>query len=68
MSKGIPILVLVMLGSAGALTWGSMRGLGVPHPMKKPFSLREGSVRTTGARSRYRRRRYFVGGGMHGGK
>lgn len=43
----------------------SVAGWGLPHPERDPPSIREGSVRVTRGR---RRARYFVGGGIHGGK
>jgi len=69
MSKGTPVLFLVMAAFAASVTWASVRGFLVKQPEKKPVSIREGSVRhhSTG-RHRRRRTRYFVGGGFHGGK
>ena len=40
-------------------------GYGLTKPMVKPLSIREGSVKSGTA---HRRTRYFVGGGLHGGK
>ncbi|MBT3378459.1 MAG: hypothetical protein HN742_01875 [Lentisphaerae bacterium] len=68
MSKGLPVLLLMMTG----LTFGAFRastsGYGVPQPMKKPVSIREGSVHPRTGRSGRHRSHYFVGGGFHGGK
>lgn len=62
------ILVGVMTMITGVSVVFSQNGVGLPRPVKSPVSIREGSVRTstTGA-GRYRTR-YFVGGGLHGGK
>ena len=68
MSKGILILAAAMTALAGGLSWASGAGLGVPEPVKKPVSIREGSVRGGHTGTRYRRSRYFVGGGTFSGK
>lgn len=66
MSKGIPILFLALLGATGGLTWASWKGVGVQPPEKNPISIREGSTRIR--RHGHYRTRYFVGGGLRGGK
>ncbi|MDP7423351.1 MAG: hypothetical protein QGH40_15885 [bacterium] len=69
MHKAIPVLVAGMLLLSGFLTWASTSGAGVPKPVKKPISIREGSVRTAAAGTRrHRRSRYFGGGGHNYGK
>ena len=66
MSKGIPILILAMIGLTAGVTWSSFAGMGVPNPVKKPISIREGSARHP--RHGRRRARYFVGGSHRHGK
>jgi len=47
----------------------SANGSGLPTPSKQPVSVREGSIRGTGTNGHgHYRTRYFVGGGLHGGK
>lgn len=54
-------------GLFATAVWASRTGAGITPPSKQVFSIREGSVRPVG-KSRRARTRYFVGGGIHGGK
>lgn len=60
---------LVLMAALALLTMTTMAasssGWGLEHPEKNPPSIREGSVRTGGVRTR---RTYFIGGGYRGGK
>ena len=58
----------VMAGIMGATIHATGSGMGIPQPMKKPVSIREGSTKVTSNGRTYYRTRYFVGGGIHGGK
>lgn len=66
MSKGIPVLIVAMLGLGGLVSWAGQAGVGVKSPKKEPVSVREGSahIGTAG----HHRTRYFMGGGIHHGK
>jgi len=60
------MLAILMTGLLGASLWASLVGWGIPQPLKQPISIREASARQqTGAGSRVR---YFIGGGLRGGK
>ena len=66
MSKGLPILALLLAGSVVGIAQVSKKGVGVPEPAKDPVSIREKSVhRTTHGRHRTY---YFMGGGPRYGK
>lgn len=56
-----------LVGLFAATVWASSTGRGISQPSKQVFSIREGSVKATGGSGRVRTR-YFVGGGIHGGK
>ena len=43
------------------------QGVGVTKPSKEPISIREGSTKSHSGSGR-RSTRFFVGGGVHGGK
>ena len=52
------------LSTFGAIN-AAKNGFGLTKPSKQPMSIREGSVKSpTGST----RTRYFIGGGIHGGK
>ena len=59
-----------ILGVSAIMASGaSANGSGLPTPSKQPVSVREGSVRGTGTNGHgHYRTRYFIGGGLHGGK
>ena len=52
------------LSTFGAMT-AAKQGFGLAKPMKEPMSIREGSIKGTNG---HYRTRYFIGGGIHGGK
>lgn len=59
-------IIYGILSLVGATTlWGSLAGWGVAAPLRKPISLREGSVHHPD-NAHFRSR--FVGGGLHYGK
>lgn len=73
MSKGIPILVLVMSSFLGYSFFAGVQGHGIRQPKKEQLSVREGSRKSKTSRKRTggyysRRRRGFTGGGLFGGK
>ena len=65
--KKLAALVVVMFGLSAVTIMASSSGWGIPKPVKKPMSIREGSAKTKNIRGHYRTR-YFVGGGLHRGK
>lgn len=66
MTRGTLILIGVMLVLMAGTIWASTVGLWLPQPDKEPVSIREGSARPLG--SGHHSTRYFVGGGIFGGK
>lgn len=69
MSKGIPILAVIVAGVVFACYHVSSKGYGVRQPVTEPVSVsvREGSVHRTGRRGRYFMP-VFIGGGPRHGK
>ncbi len=69
MSKGIPILAVILAGVVFTAFHVSSKGYGVQQPVKEPVSVsvREGSVNRTGRRGRYFMP-VFIGGGPRHGK
>lgn len=67
MNKKIIVLIAAMVGASVLVVTASASGWGVPHPVKKPLSIREGSAKIENQRGHYRTR-YFIGGGIHRGK
>ncbi len=66
MNKKTLALVALMIGLSYTAVRASASGLGIPKPVKKPISIREGSAKTN-RRGLYRTR-YFMGGGLLRGK
>ncbi len=66
MKKTIALAGIVLALLAVTVT-ASREGWGIPQPVKKPLSLREGSARLE-RRQGHHGTRYFVGGGLHRGK
>ena len=63
--KGLIIWGMIFSAcTVGAYT-ASTDGIGLARPSKSPMSIREGSVKGSNG---VRRTRFFVGGGIHGGK
>ena len=60
---------IICAGILGAATISALsaskNGYGLTKPSKQPMSIREGSVKGADGRTRTR---FFVGGGIHGGK
>ena len=66
MKKTIALAGL-FLGLLTVTHTASREGWGIPRPIKKPLSLREGSAKLDRRQGHYRTR-YYVGGGLHRGK
>ena len=54
----------LFIGGATFAVYASKTGIGLNKPVKKPISIREGSVKG----NTKHRTRYFMGGGIHSGK
>ena len=65
--KKLIALIIGMVGITTLTVMASHSGWGVPKPVKKPISIREGSAKLKSSSGHYRTR-YFVGGGIHRGK
>ncbi|MCM8536194.1 MAG: hypothetical protein NE334_09685 [Lentisphaeraceae bacterium] len=65
MIKGLMFWGTLLTAGFGYTYHAASSGAGIPQPKVKPPSIREGSVKNTSGRMRTR---YFVGGGLHGGK
>ena len=63
MCHGTRILIVALGVLLGGVQLASLAGWGVQRPVKKPVSIREGSVR----HGRIGRTRYFMGGGVFRG-
>ena len=61
-------LIVACFATIGATYWASYTGAGVPRPEKNPPSIREGSAIRGPLGRGHHRTRFFVGGGLHGGK
>ena len=69
MLRSTAVWSTLLSAGLGASYMAAANGAGIPQPDKQPMSVREGSVRGTGVTGRgHYRTRYFVGGGLHGGK
>ncbi|MCA9319543.1 MAG: hypothetical protein KDB53_02350 [Planctomycetes bacterium] len=67
LTRRAAIIGAILAGASVFAWWGSFVGAGVPKPERDPPSLREGSVRLAQTSGRTGTR-YFIGGGIHGGK
>ncbi|MCH2208310.1 MAG: hypothetical protein MK132_20900 [Lentisphaerales bacterium] len=65
MIKAFTIWGIILGGTFGYAYFASAKGIGIKQPQVNPPSIREGSVQDTSGKMRTR---YFVGGGLHGGK
>ena len=65
MVKALVIWGSIMGGILGFTFQAAANGTGIAQPSKKPPSIREGSVVGTNGKTRTR---FFVGGGLRGGK
>ncbi len=62
------VLIVVCFAAIGATYWASKTGAGVSSPDKDPPSIREGSAVAGPIGRGHHRTRFFVGGGLFGGK
>ena len=64
---GVPLLATGGLVLTGVALRASVKGWSLSPPYPQPESIREGSARGALVPGRFATR-YFVGGGLHGGK